>query len=72
MSIPDLLKFASQATMEGAFSDGKAIGMSPTAIYNDLERAKLAYFKDHARQESSALRDDVNGCLDRYYGRPND
>lgn len=76
---PGAVDLVSRENASGAFDWGERLGMSPGAIYADLERAGAAYVKSHtwqppgaARRKFVALGYDLNDCLLDYYGRPND
>jgi hypothetical protein len=69
----DTVETADDDYLGATWQHGRALGMSTNAISSDIERAQMSYLKGRsAAQRRSALRDDANGCLGDYYGRPND
>jgi len=73
------LRAVADDTMSAAYDAGKLAGMTPEAIFHDLEHAKSSYLRAHSVtiapagvRRFHALGAAVNTCLADYYGRPND
>ena len=76
---PGAVDQVSTENMSSAYDWGERLGMSPDAVYKDLERARAAYVKSHtwqppgtSRRKFVALGRDLHECVLDYYGRPND